>query len=92
MASFIKTKRDSDKLVYDGHTYFKHSTASQNRIYWGCILRRKIKCRGFAVTDANNAVTVTNQHTHGPTYDPVTNSSTTHLDGMEVRVYFHIQN
>lgn len=83
MASFIKTKRDSDKLVYEGHTYFKHSTASQNRIYWGCILRRKIKCRGFAVTDANNEVTVTNQHCHASTYNPITNTSSTYLEGEE---------
>ena len=66
MASFVKSTKNADKLVFEGFIYVKYKNGAANKRYWRCEYWRSCKCYGFAVTNANNEVTVTKQHNHGP--------------------------
>ncbi|KAF7637780.1 MULE domain-containing protein [Meloidogyne graminicola] len=65
MASFVKSKKGAEKLVFEGFIYVKCRSVESTR-YWRCEFWRSGKCTGFAITDSNNNVKVTKQHNHGP--------------------------
>nr|CAD2136316.1 unnamed protein product [Meloidogyne enterolobii] len=64
MASFVKSNKNGEKLIYDGFIYVKCKNGPDNKRYWRCEFWRSHKCNGFAVTDSDNMVTVTKQHDH----------------------------
>uniref|UniRef100_A0A914MXX1 FLYWCH-type domain-containing protein n=1 Tax=Meloidogyne incognita TaxID=6306 RepID=A0A914MXX1_MELIC len=64
MASFVKSNKNGEKLIYDGFIYVKCKNGPDNKRYWRCEFWRSHKCNGFAVTDSENMVTVTKQHDH----------------------------
>ncbi|KAL7070532.1 hypothetical protein ACQ4LE_010643 [Meloidogyne hapla] len=64
MASFVKSNKNGEKLVFDGFIYVKCKNGPDNKRYWRCEYWRSHKCNGFAVTDSDNMVTVTKQHDH----------------------------
>ena len=65
MASFVKSNKDRNKLVYEGFIYVNYKTKANKRL-WRCEFWRSCKCRGTAATDLNSTVTVGQQHNHGP--------------------------
>ena len=66
MASFLKSKRNQEKLIYEGFIYTKCKNGEDGKRYWRCENWRSSKCGGTATTDENNSVTIGQQHNHGP--------------------------
>ncbi|KAL7080362.1 hypothetical protein ACQ4LE_000891 [Meloidogyne hapla] len=66
MASFVKSNKNQEKLVYEGFVYVKCKNGKDGKRYWRCEYWRSDSCQGTAITDKNEAVTVGNQHNHGP--------------------------
>lgn len=71
MAEFFKSQRGKPKLAYQGYCYTENgkSTAKEGERYWRCDQYTPSKCRGRAITDSSNQVTVTGAHEHLP--DPL---------------------
>lgn len=66
MASFVKSAKGGDKLIYECYIYLKCGNGKEGKRYWRCENSKTGKCRGCAITDANNSVTTTQLHNHGP--------------------------
>ncbi|CAK5092042.1 unnamed protein product [Meloidogyne enterolobii] len=66
MASFIKSNKGREKLIYGEYIYTKYKDGKENKRHWRCELWRSDKCHGTATTDNNNTVTIGQQHNHGP--------------------------
>jgi hypothetical protein len=64
MASFIKTQRDCQKLLFEGYSYNMIRRGNNGQRYWRCD-ETSIKCKGFAVSDKADNVKLGTPHTHG---------------------------
>ena len=56
MASFLKSKRNQEKLIYEGFIYVKSKNGEDGKRYWCCENKKSGKCLGTATTDKNNSV------------------------------------
>lgn len=69
MATFVRSQRGAEKLIYEGYIYTKSKDGAQNKRHWRCDLWNinKGSCPATALTDSNNQVIIgTNQHNHDP--------------------------
>ena len=68
MASFIKTQRNKEKLIYEGFVYLKSYDLAENKRYWKCEFskNKSNRCYGAITTDKDNNVTIKQQHNHEP--------------------------
>ena len=49
MASFVKSAKGGDKLIYEGFIYVKCGNGKDGKRYWRRETWRSGKCSGFAV-------------------------------------------
>jgi hypothetical protein len=64
MASFIKTQRDCQKLLFEGYSYYMIRRGNNGQRNWRCD-ETSIKCKGSAVSDKDDNVKLGTPHTHG---------------------------
>ena len=60
--TYIKSQKGANKLTFAGYIYVKDNT-NDRKTYWRCENR---PCKGRVITTNDNAVQITQQHTHAP--------------------------